>query len=68
MGMLILSRKRDEKVIIGNDVVVTVISIEDGKVRLGFEAPAGLPIDREEIRFAKDVDRELRRQREGGGR
>lgn len=64
--MLILSRKRDEKVMIGNDVVVTVVSIEDGKVRLGFEAPAEIAVDRAEIRFAKDADKELRRQREGG--
>lgn len=47
--MLILSRKLSEKIFIGPDVVVQVVSIERGKVRLGITAPAEVPIYREEI-------------------
>lgn len=47
--MLVLSRKRDEKIVIGKDVVVTVIEIRGDKVRLGFEAPENVPVHRQEI-------------------
>jgi carbon storage regulator len=48
--MLVLSRKQGERVLIGPDVVVTLLEARDGRVRLGFEAPAGVPIHREEVR------------------
>jgi carbon storage regulator len=47
--MLVLSRKRNERVHIGNNVYVTVIEIRGDKVRLGFEAPDGIPIHRGEV-------------------
>jgi carbon storage regulator len=47
--MLVLSRKHGERVVIGRDIVVTVIEARDGRVRLGFEAPQGMPIHREEV-------------------
>ena len=47
--MLILSRKLGEKIIIGHNIEVVVVDIDRGKVRLGIEAPAGIPIHREEI-------------------
>lgn len=47
--MLVLSRKHGERVLIGRDIVITVIEARDGRVRLGFEAPQGTPIHREEV-------------------
>lgn len=47
--MLILSRKGGESIVIDNNIVVTVLSITNGQVRLGIEAPAGVIVDREEI-------------------
>ncbi|MDA1055987.1 MAG: carbon storage regulator CsrA [Planctomycetota bacterium] len=47
--MLVLSRKLNEKVIVGDDILVTVLAINGNKVRLGFEAPQYVPIFREEI-------------------
>ena len=47
--MLVLSRKQGERVVIGPDVVITVLEARDGRVRLGFTAPQGTPIHREEV-------------------
>jgi carbon storage regulator len=47
--MLVLSRKQGERVVIGRNIVVTVIEARDGRVRLGFDAPQGTPIHREEV-------------------
>ena len=47
--MLILSRRSGEAVIIGDEVSVTVLSINGGQVRLGVNAPRNVPVHREEI-------------------
>jgi len=47
--MLVLSRKLGEKIIIGNDIVVTVVKIDRNQVRIGIEAPHDVPVYREEI-------------------
>lgn len=47
--MLVLSRKRDEQIVIGNDVVVTVVEIRGDKVRLGIEAPSDVSVHRQEV-------------------
>jgi carbon storage regulator len=47
--MLVLTRKVDEKIIIGNDIVLTVVKIEGSRVRLGIEAPSDVAVFREEI-------------------
>jgi len=47
--MLVLSRKVDEQIIIGDNIRVTVVSIRGNQVRLGFEAPSAVPIFREEL-------------------
>lgn len=47
--MLVLSRKRGERVVIGRDIVITVIEARDGRVRLGFEAPQETLIHRQEV-------------------
>jgi carbon storage regulator len=47
--MLVLSRGIHQKVMVGNNVEVTVLSIECGKVKLGFKAPINVDVHREEI-------------------
>jgi len=50
--MLILTRRPGERVVIGEDVLVTVMEVSGQTVRLGISAPQGLPIYREEIWLA----------------
>ncbi|MBL7132837.1 MAG: carbon storage regulator CsrA [Phycisphaerae bacterium] len=47
--MLVLSRQRDESIIIGDDVEITIVDIRGDKVRLGINAPAHIPVHRREI-------------------
>lgn len=47
--MLVLSRKKNESIVIGENVVVTVIEIRGDKVRLGIEAPKDVAVHRKEI-------------------
>ena len=47
--MLILTRKKDESLRIGDDIVITVVSVSGGHVRLGIEAPRELSVHRSEI-------------------
>ena len=47
--MLVLSRKKDEKIIIGDKITVMVIEIRGDKVRLGIDAPRDVTVHREEV-------------------
>ena len=47
--MLVLSRQRDESIIIGDNIVVTIVDIRGDKVRLGIEAPGEIPVHRREV-------------------
>jgi carbon storage regulator len=47
--MLILTRRIGESIVIGEDVVVTVLRVKGGQVRLGVAAPAALRVRREEL-------------------
>ena len=47
--MLVLSRQRDESIIIGDNVVVTIVDIRGDKVRLGIQAPSEIPVHRQEV-------------------
>jgi len=47
--MLVLSRKKDESIIISDDITVTVIEIRGDKVRLGIEAPKNVSVHRREV-------------------
>ena len=47
--MLVLSRKKDERIMIGDNVEVTVIEIRGDRVKLGFTGPQEIPIHREEV-------------------
>lgn len=50
--MLILSRKQEESIVIGDDIVIKVIMIDKGSVKLGFEAPSDKIILRKELKDA----------------
>ena len=47
--MLVLSRKLGEKIFIGDNICITVVDIDRGKIRLGIEAPRDVPIYRQEL-------------------
>lgn len=47
--MLILSRKIDEKIKIGNDITITLISIQGDQVKIGVEAPKNVKVFRQEV-------------------
>ena len=47
--MLVLSRKRDESIIIGDNIIVTIVDIRGDKVRLGINAPEDVPVHRQEV-------------------
>jgi carbon storage regulator len=47
--MLVLSRKLGEKIYIGDNICITVVDIDRGKIRLGIEAPRDVPIYRQEL-------------------
>ncbi len=47
--MLVLSRKLGEKIVIGDNIVVTVVKIDRNQIRVGIEAPTDISVYREEI-------------------
>lgn len=75
--MLVLGRFPDQKILIGNDISVMVVSVRGDHVRLGIEAPRDVRIDRDEIRevvnregekkFHPIVREFISRERLGGG-
>jgi carbon storage regulator len=52
--MLVLSRKKNEVVFIGDHIRIAVVEIRGGKVRLGFDAPKHVPVHRAEVKAALD--------------
>ena len=61
--VLVLTRKPNQSIMIGDDVEVTVLSADGGKVRLGIQAPSEVPVHRTEIYMAIQQE-----HGEGGGR
>ena len=47
--MLVLSRQRDESIVIADNIVITIVDIRGDKVRLGIEAPKEIPVHRQEV-------------------
>lgn len=57
--MLVLSRKKNESIVINSDITITVVEIRGDKVRLGIVAPKEVPVHRQEVYDAihgKDAD------------
>lgn len=50
--MLVLSRKKNESIVVNDSIVITVVEIRGDKVRLGIEAPREVPIHRSEVHAA----------------
>jgi carbon storage regulator len=48
--MLVLSRRNDESILIGDDIRIVVVDIRENSVRLGIEAPKDMRVDRSEVR------------------
>lgn len=61
-GLLILSRKYNEKIMIGDDISIMVTDIRGDQVSLGIDAPREVPVDREEVYLSR-----LAARRETGG-
>ena len=47
--MLVLSRRKNESIVINDDITIVVVEIRDDKVRLGIEAPKEIPVHRKEV-------------------
>lgn len=62
--MLVLSRKRDEEIRIGDDIVLTIVDIRGDKVRLGIEAPSNVSVHREEVYDAIQREKQAKEPRE----
>jgi len=57
--MLVLSRKKDEKIVIGDQITLMVIDIRGDKVRLGIEAPKDVAVHRQEVYEAIQKEMEM---------
>jgi carbon storage regulator len=55
--MLVLSRKKNESIIIDDNIVITVVEVRGDKVRLGIQAPREVPIHRSEVHEAIQAER-----------
>lgn len=47
--MLVLSRHKNERIMIGDDICVTIVEVRGDKVRIGIDAPQQIPVHRQEI-------------------
>lgn len=64
--MLVLSRKKDEKIIIGDKITIMVIEVRGDKVRLGIDAPKDVTVHRQEVYEAIKKERGDGKVCEGG--
>jgi len=64
--MLVLSRKKNESIVINDDITIVVVDIRGDKVRLGIECPKEMPVHRREVFDAihRDENDKLRRHEE----
>lgn len=54
--MLVLSRKKNESIVVNNDIVITIVEVKGDKVRLGIVAPKDVPVNRQEVHEAIQAD------------
>jgi carbon storage regulator len=59
--MLVLSRHRDESIMIGDNIVITVVDVRGDKVRLGIDAPTDIPVHRQEVYDAIQREKNARK-------
>ena len=57
--MLVLSRMKDESIMLGDDIEITILDIRSNKVRIGIAAPKEMSVDRSEVRDAKKLKRKV---------
>ena len=62
--MLVLSRQRDESIMIGDDVEIVIVDVRGDKVRLGITAPKSIPVHRREIYDAIQREKAAAKQAE----
>ncbi|MBC8468622.1 MAG: carbon storage regulator CsrA [Planctomycetes bacterium] len=60
--MLVLSRQRDESIMIGDDVEIIIVDVRGDKVRLGITAPKEIPVHRREIYDAIQREKGLKKE------
>ena len=65
--MLVLSRKKDESIIIGDEVEVMIVDVRGDKVRLGITAPKHIPVHRREVYDAIQREKAEQKRRESSG-
>lgn len=51
--MLVMTREAEQRILIGDDIVITVLYVGRERVKIGIEAPAHVQVDREEVRAAR---------------
>lgn len=66
--MLVLTRKSEQKIRIGNDIVITVLKVQGDQVSIGIEAPKDLQIVREELLSDELSKLTTRENRKGGNK
>lgn len=59
--MLVLSRQKDESIVIGDDVEITIVDVRGDKVRLGITAPKTIPVHRREVYEAIQREKEAKK-------
>ena len=60
--MLVLSRQKDESIMIGDDVEITIVDVRGDKVRLGINAPRNISVHRKEIYLAIQKEKEAEKK------
>jgi len=66
MGQLVLTRKKDEVIVIGGNIRVQVVDIRGDKIRIGIDAPRNVSVHREEIQLEIDNQEMMNLEPEGG--
>ena len=62
--MLVLSRQKDETIMIGDDIEITIVDVRGNKVRLGIVAPKNIPVHRREVYDAIQKEKEENQKEE----
>ena len=61
--MLVLTRERNESIVINDEIEIEILDVRGDKVRLGITAPKGIPVHRKEIQLA--IERERKESKHG---